>query len=507
MLRIPRPAAGMVELVTLLALLALTPGCNTPAPEQFEVVIATRGMPLTLMPHARSEALTSSFQSNLFEGLVGFDRDLKPIPLLAVSWENPDPLNWLFRLRRGVSFHNGDPLTADDVVFSILRARDDPASALRSNCAVIAAVTREDEYTVRVTTIHPHPMLLQKLRTVFILPRRHLERVGEAAFIRQPVGTGPYRLVAATPAEIRLAVYEGHWGDAPDFTAARFIRFQSDEEAEALLRGGRTDLAANISPATAASLAARPAAGMDVIRNRSLMVLTFGLDTRAQPFRDVRVRRALALAVDRAALVAKLRFGYGSPANQLVPPAVFGYNPELAELPYHPEGARELLAAAGHTDGLELTLLLPQSRIPFAEELRRQMAPAGIRLRPDPRERESYWTMADTAPFFLQGIASTTGDASDVFDDMIHSTTEFYGRDNHSRFGIPAIDQFIEGLNDFWVRRPRLLALQRTMALVMAEMPRVPLIVEDTIYARSTRIDSLPRVDNYVLIHEIRRRR
>jgi len=406
-----------------------------------------------------------------------------------------------------VTFHDGTPLTADDVVFSILRARNDPASALRSNCADIATVTREGDDVVRVTTTRPLPVLLQKLRVVFILPRRRFEREGADAFARRPVGTGPYRFVAETAGqEIRLAAYDGYWGGPSGFTAVRFVRFQSGEEAESLLRSGRVDLAANIPPPAATALATRPLPGLEVIRNRSLMVLLLGMDTRVPPFDDIRLRRALALAVDRPALVTELRHGYASPANQLVPPAVFGFIPDLPEFPYEPAGARRLLVEAGHPDGIDVTLLLPVSRRSLAEALQRQMAPAGIRLRLDAREREAFWPLADTAPFFLMGVASTTGDASDVFEDMIHSTTELYGRDNHGRFAVAELDRLIESLNGYWARTQRLDALQQVMARVMAEVPRVPLITEDLLYARSAHIDYPPRVDNYVLAHEIGRR-
>mgnify|MGYP000870771594 CR=1 FL=1 len=499
--------SGWLGGLALLTLLAFVPGCAPPPPDKTEVVIALRGMPLTLMPHRRAETITTMVQSNLFEGLAGLDRDMKLVPLLAASWENPDLLTWQFRLRRGVTFHDGSPLTADDVVFSILRARDDPNSVRHSNCAVIATVTRIDDYTVRLTTTRPDPVLLHRLRTVFILPRRTFERLGEEAFARTPVGTGPYRLVKETPGrEIRLAAHDAYWGGPPAFPAARFIRFQSAEDVESLLRRGAVDMAADISPAAAAALSARPVTSMEIIRHRGLVIRYLAMDTRVKPFQDVRVRRALALAVDRPALVLKLRDGYGTPANQYVSQSVFGFNPKLPELPYDPDGARRLLAEAGHPDGVTLTLLLPREHRDVGEELRRQMAPAGFRIQLNILEREDYWRAADSAPFFFMGGVSDTGDASDIFEDMIHSTTGTYGRDNGGRFHAPEIDRLIEGLSELWNRTQRLAALQETMARTMAEMPRVPLIAEDTVFVQSARIVRSPRVDNYVLVREIRRR-
>jgi len=494
-------------LLAMLAVAALIPGCTTPPPDKTEVVIALRGMPLTLVPHAKAENLSFLVQSNLFEGLAGFDRDMKLVPLLAASWENPDSLTWLFRLRRGVTFHDGTPLNADDVVFSILRARDDPASALHSNCATIAAVTREGDHTIRIVTTRPHPVLLHKLRTVFILPRRLFERTGADAFGRRPVGTGPYRFVAEIPGrEIRMTAHRGYWGGLPAFDTVRFVRFDTAAEVESLIRNREVDIAASVMSDVAASLTARPVPGMRVIRQRSLMVRYLGLDTRVAPFDDLRVRRALALAVDRPALVASLLHGYGVPANQIVTPAVFGYHPDLPALPYDPTAARRLLAEAGFPDGVEPTLLVPQARARMGDELRRQMAPAGIRLRLDIQARERFFPMSDTAPFFLLGASSTTGDASDLYDDLIHSRSEHYGRDNPDRFVNPEIDRLIEGLNGYWSQKQRLAALQDIMVRVMAEMPRVPLFFEDTIFVQSTDLDHVPPVDSFLRASDIRRK-
>ncbi len=508
MSRTLRTISDLVGVSVLLMHAALAPGCTTPRPEKNELVIALPGMPLTLVPHRRAENISFLLQSNIFEGLAGFDSDMKLVPLLAVSWENPDPLTWLFRLRRGVTFHDGSLLTPDDVVFSILRARDDPGSALHSNCATIDTVTLKDEYTIRVTTTDSHPVLIHKLRTVFILPRRYLERVGEDAFARRPVGTGPYRLATETPGrEIRLAAHQAYWGDPPDFAAARFIRFETPDEVEALIRNRRVDIAENIPPGVAASLAARPVPGMEVIPKQGLMIRYLGLDTRVAPFDDLRVRRALALAVDRPALVANLLHGYGSPANQFVSPAVFGYNPGLPPLPYDPDGARRLLAEAGHPDGVELSLLVSRNRADAGEVLRQQMARAGIRLRIDLQDREEFFRLVDsTSTFFLLGSFSTTGDASDLFDDLFHSPSEHYGRDNRGRFVNPEIDRLIEGLNGYWSRKQRLAALQDIMARVMDKMPRVPLYAENTIYVQSAELDFTPRVDTFLLANEIRRK-
>jgi peptide/nickel transport system substrate-binding protein len=497
--RIGTLAAGL-----LLAML-LAAGCAPPAAEKNELVIAHRGMPLTLMPHTREEVITNSVLMNMFESLAGFDADMKITPLLAVSWENPDDLTWLFKIRPGVRFHDGTPMTADDVVFSLERARTHPASALRSNCATISSITRTGDDTVKIVTARPSPILLHKLTNAFVMPRRHLERVGPEAFARHPVGTGPYRFESATGEAIRMFAWNDYWGGRPDFPRLIITRHASPAEAVQMLLDGRADIVSDISPELAREIERNPQQKPMIQHRPGLAIRQLAMDTTRPPFNRRQVREALSLAIDRPRLVERILHGFGQPANQMVPHAVFGYHPSLPELPYDPDRARRLLAAAGHPKGIALTLLVAASRARLGEELQRQAAAAGIRLELDIRDRQSFFDAADTAPFLLMGFNSTSGDASDLMDDLFHTTGGSFGRDNRGRYSNPEVDRLIEALGGLLNQPQRLHTMQRLMVMIMQDLPRVPLFVEDEIYGVSPAVSWQPRLDMRVLAKEVRR--
>ncbi|HNR39419.1 MAG TPA: ABC transporter substrate-binding protein [Acidobacteriota bacterium] len=493
--------AGLLALVLLLG----PTGCAPPAVEKTELVVAHRGLPLTLMPHTREEVITTSVLMNMFESLAGFDADMKITPLLAVSWENPDDLTWLFKIRSGVRFHDGTFLTADDVVYSLERARSHPTSALKSNCSTIASIARVGEDTVKVVTAQPSPILLHKLTNAFIVPRRRLEQADTEAFARQPVGTGPYQFESLTGDAVRLTAWNGYWGGAPVFPRLTITRYNTPTEAVQMLLDGRADIVSDISPELARDIERNPQQ-KSMIQNRPGMAIRqLVMDTTRPPFNRHEVREAVALAIDRHRLVERILLGFGQPANQMVPHAVFGFHPSLPELPYDPAKARALLARAGHPRGITLTLMMSGVRARLGEEMQRQMAPAGIRLELDIRDRQSFWAAADTAPFWLAGFNSTSGDASDLMDDLFHSTTGVYGRDNRGRYRNPEVDRMIETLGGLLNQPQRLHTMQRLMVMIMQDMPRVPLFVEDEIYGVSPAVVWKPRLDMRILAKEVRR--
>lgn len=495
--------AGVLLMTTLFGL-----GCGRREIEKSELVIAFKGLPLTLMPHRRTEIITLSVQANLFEGLAGFDADMKIVPLLAASWENPDDRTWLFNLRPGVKFHDGSPLTAEDVVYSIRQAMDHPESALKSNCGQISALAATGSLSVKIVTRLPSPVLLHKLNTVFILPRRTLEQMGEEEFARHPVGTGPYRLEAVgADGTLRLAAWTGYWGAPPEFSRMRIIRYNDPGEAVRLLLAGRADIATEISPEQARRMEHDRTATVAVVSRPGLALRLLGMDTTRPPFHSLQVRRALALAVDRRRLVERILYGYGTPANQMVPQAVFGFDPGLPGLPYDPGTARKLLADAGYVAGLDLRLLLSRVQTPLGKELQAQMAAAGIRLELDLRERQDFFAAVDTSPFFVLGSVSSTGDASDLLDDLYHSTAAAYGRENNGRYANPEVDLLIEALPSSQNQRQRLETMQRIMGMVVGDMPRVPLYIEDEIYGVNAAIAWKPRLDLKVLGREVHSRR
>jgi len=488
-----------------LALLAALAGCGRHGARR-DLVVAHRGWPLTLTPHLKGEVVTVSVQSNIFEGLVALTPEMELRPQLAESWECPDELTWVFKLRQGVSFHDGTRLTAEDAAYSIDRARKYPGSVFKGNFTLVTAVEAAGENTVRITTARPCPVLLNKLIGVFIVPRAAIERSGDEGFSKSPVGTGPYRFASFPKGgPIILDRWEGYWGERPRAERLIIRNWVNVDSALAMLRSGQVDIVAqlDVAQAQARALARSAPASCRVISRSGLLMRYLGINCRDPILSDRRVRRAVALSIDRKEIVDSAYGGYAIPANQLVTAGRFGFDPRLPQLEYDTVQARKLLNQAGHPKGIDLVLILPETS-DLGELLKNQMMASGIRVSLNPMKREDFLKAADTASVFLMGSVSQSADAADLLESAIHSRSNDYGYSNRGGYSNPKVDLLIEEASRISDQGRRLRVLQEIMGMVMEDMPRVPLVVGDDVYGVSDRIDWKPRADMMVLGKEIR---
>lgn len=487
---------------TCLILLAVLAGCSRPGARR-ELTVAHRGWPLTLTPHLKGEVVTVSVQSNIFEGLVALTPGMELRPQLAEKWECPDEQTWIFKIRQGIGFHDGTRLTAEDVVYSIERASKHPSSVFRGNFTMVKAVEAVDGNTIRISTNRPCPTLLNKLIDVSIVPRAAMERFGDEGFSRSPVGTGPYRLASFPQGgPIILERWKDYWGDKPTVERMIIKSWLDIDSVTAMLDSGQVDIVTQINEPQARALIPSSRAGFQVIRHPGLLMRYLGINCRNPVLEDKRVRRALALSVDREAIVDRAYGGYAIPANQLVTAGRFGFNPKLPRLDYDTLQARRLIAEAGYPHGLDLTLALP-STSDLGVLLQKQMGASGIRLSLKPMNREDFLQAVDTASLYLLGALGRSIDAADLLEEAIHSRSEGYGQSNRGRYSNPKVDRLIEEAASITEPSRRLRVLQEAMRLVMEDMPRVPLVVGDDLYCVSDRILWRPRADMMVLGREV----
>jgi peptide/nickel transport system substrate-binding protein len=488
----------------LAALFLLAAACAPPSPPpERPLRIALFSDPLTLDPHLRNELLTFSVLRNIYEALTAFDAGTRIGPALAESWENPNELTWIFHLRRGVRFHDGRELTAKDVLFSFDRARNGPNSNVGSYLVVIERVRALDAHTLEITTARPYPILLNKLAFVFIVP------AGAPAEIHQPVGTGPYRLAAYEPGRrLALRAFTSYWGGAPPLTRVEFLPIADLETRLSRLLAGKVDIAQEPGIANAERI--RSAPGCRLIEQDSLGVTFLVVRRDRAPFADARVRRALDVALDRRALVAAALHGRGMPVGQMVGRNVFGYAPGLEPPAPDPAGARALLAAAGHPRGLDLEVRFRPGRGPEVEAVRRQLLPAGVRLRLVERPWGELFQrlLAGDVDFYFGAWFCLSGDASDFFDAMVHSrsTGSAYGASNFIRYANPRLDALIEQSAttlDLLARRAQ---LERCMRVLMDDLAFIPLYSASNLFATRADLDWQPRRDGLILANTIRRR-
>lgn len=446
------------------------------------------GLP-SLDPHLASGAAARAVLGNLYEALVAFDANMRIVPALAERWENPDDRTVRFHLREGVTFHDGRELTAQDVDFSLARARHHPESRVAGLLAAVEEVRILDGRTIEVRTASPYPILLAKLALVPIVP------AGAPETIEHPVGTGPYRLAGFEPGvKAVLEAHPGHWRGAPNEKRVEFL-FVADPGARLdLLTAGEVDLIGGLGPRDVARLEETP--GFRVLSKSGLTVEYLRIDPAVEPVGDVRLRKAIDLAVDRRALVEVMLAGHGRPAGQMAGANVYGHVPELAPVEPDRETARRLLAEAGYPDGFELTL---DDGGPLAEALRGQLAAVGIRLsaRPGPGSEESG--------FHHGRWTCPSGDASDFLDAGAHSYDpgRGYGVSNSIRFADPELDRLIEGSATLGMEARREV-LGEALSRLAGSHVFLPLYTPSDLYGAREEIAWTPRQDGRVLAFEMR---
>lgn len=320
---------------------------------------------------------------NVFETLTRIGADGRPQPLLAERWEvSPDLKTFTFKLRRGLKFHNGEPLDAAAVKFSFERAAGEKSTnkdkRLFSNIAFIGT-PEADTVVIGLKTIEPDFLFLIGQATAIIV-----EPKSAASNATQPVGSGPYRLENwAKGSAITLARWDGHRNAAAVKTRRVTFRFISEPAAQvaALLAG---DVDAFPRVAAARSLAQFKAdKRFQVIVAGSRAKTILAINNKKAPLNDVRVRRAIAAAIDRKAIIEAAADGFGVPIGSHYVPGALGYVDTTGVNPYNPDKARALLKEAGVALPLELTLKLPPP--PYArqggEAVVAQLAQVGIRAR------------------------------------------------------------------------------------------------------------------------------
>lgn len=390
-------------------------GCTSPGgasasrdlaepPRRGGVLRLVQEAPETLDPAVTSSAYEALLVNQIFDGLVSVDASLNVVPGLASTWSiSRDGLTYTFHLRPAVRFHDGTPLTSDDVLFTFRRVLDPGAKRRSTVFSYLAIVSGAMEYsegkrsdlpgveapdplTVRIRLDRPYISFLNVLTMngLRVVPRGVVKRLGDEAFSRAPIGTGPFRFASWTPEGIRLAAYGDYFAGPPHLDGVDIVFLGVDE----------TDLGAGRFERNEADIfdvpreLAEKLAGdtrLRVLRYQELSLSFLGFLTGAPPLDDVRVRQAAALAIDRDALVklspTTRRFAVG-----ILPPGMSGYSPDLKALPYDPTRARLLLAEAGHAGGkgLDPIVLYTSSRGAASrkvqETIRHDLEEVGLRL-------------------------------------------------------------------------------------------------------------------------------
>ena len=346
---------------------------------------ASQGDLQTLDPYSQNESFTNVLNGQIYEFLVARDKKLGLVPSLATEWKQDGPLKWTFKLRRGVKFHDGRPFTADDVVFSMNRAKE-KTSQIANYANSLGEAKKIDDYTVEYNLSQFDPIFLEHLNTVYIMSKSWCEEhkvtkpqdftnKEETYASSHAIGTGPYMLVSRQPdVKTVLKRNPNYWGKIEgNVQDVVYTPIASAPTRVAALISGEVDFILDPPPPDLERLRQTP--GVRVIEGLENRVIFVGMDQARDellygsvkgknPFKDLRVRRAMYQAIDIDTIKTKLMNGQAVPTGALVPSPLGSFNdPDVEKrLPYDVSAARKLMAEAGYPDGFEVTLDCPNNR-------------------------------------------------------------------------------------------------------------------------------------------------
>ena len=513
-----RPILTAVALGTTLAA-ALSAGAA-------ELRYASTTDPDTLDPHAGNSAPNFSLLGNVYEGLVRRGRDMTIEPALATSWEPiGDGEGWRFALREDVTFQGGEDFTAQDVVFSYERASS-VKSDVASWFALVSRVEAPDDYTVEIYTTDPNPIFPDSIANWMILDsgwaaehdveRPNIEQGNYATLNAN--GTGPYRVTERQPGlRTVLEAYDGWWDvDRGDVDRAVFQPVQNAATAVAALLSGELDLIEPVPVQDAARV--EQADGVDVIRGIEARVIMLGFpidaqglyggDAAANPFQDVRVRRAVAQAINVPAILQTVMRGSAEPVAQLVGPGMRGYTEGLEPYAYDPDAARALLAEAGYPDGFAFSFRCTNDRYLNDEAvctaINAMLAQVGLSPRLETMPVANYWPAlrAEEHDLFLLGWSPGTFDAEHPIRFLVATPDEEakLGSWNFGGYSNPRVDALLPAIQSEIDDGARQAMLDEVAQIVHDEAAYVPLYVQPLIWGVRDGVDVVQRTDNFVVL-------
>ncbi|HEX4763080.1 MAG TPA: ABC transporter substrate-binding protein [Usitatibacter sp.] len=492
---------------------------------------SSQGDYLTSDPHAQNEGLNNNLNDAVYERLTTRDKQLRLVPSLATSWEAVGPTTWRFHLRRGVVFHDGTPLSADDVVFSIERAQL-PSSNFKVYATPVGKARALDALTVEIETPRPSPILVDNLDTVRIMSRAWCTKhnvlrpqdfkTGEETYAsRNANGTGPYILVKRDAEVATLmkknprwwGLAEGRFEGNVDEMVYRPIK--SDATRMAALLTGEIDLV--LDPPLQDVPRLRSNQALRVVEGVENRVVFFVMDQAGtelkysnvkgrNPLKDLRVRQALYQAIDIQAIRKQVMRGVALPTGAMIPTLGRSF-PELEPrlLPFDPDAARRKLAEAGYPDGFELGVLCPNNRYVNDERIctavAAMFAKVGVRARVTALPRAQFFQKVDQLDISMHmyGWGGAATDPGFTLTPVIHGRDgKGRGDFNSGRFEDPALDRLIEAVEVEMDPDKRRALMLDAFRRVREQVYVIPLHRQVIPWAMRANVHALHRADNVV---------
>lgn len=485
------------------------------------LVIVTSSDILSMDPYRYDEGPTNQFMLHIYEPLVMADADMKYQPCLAESWEqSEDGLTWTFHLRKGVKFHDGNEMTAEDVLASIdVASNPDSPSAFTAYTSTFESWTAPDDYTVVVKTKRLNPLMLFNMAQIYVLEKENVEGKTEEEIAATVVGTGRYKFVEQVKEDhIDLTTNEDYWGEAPEIKNVRFRPITNEATRTATMLTGEVDFTIGVSVRDIERL--ENTDGIEVLKQQGLREIYLNLDSREDsplfpdgknPMADARVREAMYLAIDEDTIIKNVMNGCAYEMNSIIPENYVGYR-EAERSSYDPERAKELLAEAGYPDGFEVTLDAPNDRYvndsEIAQAVTQYFEKVGIKVNLNLMPKANFFSYIKPAEnksmLLLTGWSDASGDGLSLLRDMLYTfdREEGIGTVNRGHYSNPEVDALIDQAFEEKDDEKRGELVAQADQIAREDFAYIPLHFEQDTYAMKDTLNYTPRANGYVFAWE-----
>lgn len=499
-----------------LALIAVAPMAMSQ-----DLMLGLRAGPDSIDPHWSTLGSQAEALRHVFDTLVDVDETLQLKPGLAVSWEAIDDTTWDFKMREGVKFHDGSDFDAEDVKFSIERIPVVTGPMpMTLYTKYVDSVEVIDPTTLRIKTKGMAPSLPNDFTRLFVVPSETGMEARNEEFNSgaKAIGTGPYTFVSWQPkGDLVLKRFDGYWGGAPAWENVTRREIPDDAARVAALKSGQVDVI-NYVPATD-YLSMKNDSSLETFVSDSVYILNIapsvkdeepqpikvnGVEVDGNPLQDLRVRKALDLAINRDVLVNVVLEGLGTPANQLMPAGFFGYSKDLPAATYDIEQAKALLVEAGYPEGFEIDFTCTNNRVPgdavVCEALAQMWSRLGLKVNAQALNGTVYFPAAAREEYTMTMSAwgTLTGEAAYTYGALVHTKDpeKGFGNFNRSGYSNAEFDRvFGEGAQTLDPEARRKLYEQASV-IAMEDRALIPTVILQSVWAAKAGALSLtPRID------------
>ncbi len=412
-----------------------------------EVLRVAQIADVTSLDPAKSNSYgTANVLKIMYSYLVNQERDMSLAPDLAESWTQPDPNTWIFHLRKDVICHNGEPLDAEDVVFSLNRVKDPETKSSGAGFLKGVQIEYVDQYSVKITTEKPYaPLLVNLSRYEMGITDKNTVLEHGDDFAKVAIGSGPFKLKKRIPGTVTLERFDDYYGEKPKLKEIIFRAIPEAATRVIELESGNVDVLAQLPPEEYNRLEKNK--NITVFRHPSNVTIFFGINQSVKPMDNKLVRQAFNYAIDKQAVIDAASGGFGELSRGPLSPMIWGFDNTIKPVyPYNPEKARELLKKAGYPNGFECTILTDARTIrkTSAEIIQAYLSEIGVKAEIQQIEWSTLLKktrVSGGAHLYALGWTGT-GDADGGLFMRFHSSG--IGGNNRHHWATPETDAMLE---------------------------------------------------------------